>query len=435
MTPAARLSAAIEVFADIEARRRPATDALKDWGLAHRFAGSGDRAAIGAIVHDMLRRRSSAAWAADDASPRGILLGTLKVMRGLDVKAIADLFDGGRFSPAPLTDKERAALASERLAEAPEAVRGDYPEWLAPSFAAAFGHDATAHGTALAERAPLDIRVNTLKTIRLKTLPALVDQGAVAGRYSPDAIRIPPRADGRIKPVQADPIFIKGMIEIQDEGSQIVARLADPKPGEQVLDLCAGGGGKTLAMAALMNNKGQLYAADNDARRLAPIHERIERAGVRNAQVRTPRGRAAPLDDLAGRMDLVLVDAPCTGVGTWRRNPDAKWRMRPGSLEERVKDQVAVLAEASRHVKPGGRLAYITCSLLPEENDRQIERFLAANADFAIVDPLGETGRQAMPGLEVATLRTPYGISLTPLLTGTDGFYMALLVRQQAVTP
>ncbi|MGL4239597.1 MAG: RsmB/NOP family class I SAM-dependent RNA methyltransferase, partial [Beijerinckiaceae bacterium] len=360
MTPAARISAVIEVLDDLDRRPRPLNDALKDWALSHRFAGSGDRAAIGAFAHDALRRRASARWIMDGETGRATALGMLKAARGMDADAIAALCDGSRFAPEPLTDAERAALAGRDLADAPPHVRGDIPEWLMPEFEAAFGADAAAEGEALARRAPLDLRVNTLKTIRLKALPALSEYEAVAGGHSPDAIRVPPRADGRIKPVQADALFLKGMVEIQDEGSQIVTRLADPQPGQQVLDLCAGGGGKSLAMAALMNNKGQIFATDADARRLAPIHERLSRAGARNVQVRTPRAGKMPLDDLEGRMDLVFVDAPCTGAGTWRRNPDAKWRMRPGSLTQRQSEQVEVIDNAVGFVQVEGALVYVT---------------------------------------------------------------------------
>jgi len=429
MTPAARLSAVIEVLSDLEQRPRPVNDALKDWALSRRFAGSGDRAAIGAMVHDALRKRSSARYVMGEDTARATALGMLKVARSMDATEIAVLCDGSRFSPEALSEVEVLALQSRTTDDAPAHIRGDYPEWLEASFTTAFGADAAAEGEALSRRAPLDLRVNTLKTMRLKALPALSEYEAVAGLHSPDAIRIPPRADGRIRPVQADPLFIKGMVEIQDEGSQIVARLADPQPGQQVLDLCAGGGGKSLAMAALMNNKGQIFATDADARRLAPIHDRIDRAGVRNIQVRTPRQGQMPLDDIKGRIDTVFVDAPCTGTGTWRRNPDAKWRMRPTSLELRMKEQIEVIDNASTFVREEGILIYVTCSLLPEENDEQIAAFLSRNPGFEGIDLTASAAFKAMPTLGKAIRKTRSGLLLTPLRTGTDGFYISALRR------
>jgi 16S rRNA (cytosine967-C5)-methyltransferase len=428
MTPAARLSAVIEVLADLDRRPRPLNDALRDWAQAHRFAGSGDRAAIGAWTHDALRKRASARWIMGGEDARATALGMLVSAQGYTVREIERLCDGSRFAPSPLTEDERAKLGDPNVAEAPAHVRGDYPEWLAGSLERAFGDDAGEEGARLAERAPLDLRVNTLKTIRLKALPALAEYEAVAGVHGPDSIRIPPRADGRIKPVQADPLFLKGMVEIQDEGSQIVARLAAPQPAQQVLDLCAGGGGKSLAFAALMNNKGQVFASDVDPRRLAPIHERIARAGARNIQVRTPRGGEPQISDLEGGMDIVFVDAPCTGTGTWRRNPDAKWRMRPGSLENRNREQVEVIDEAVRFVKPGGMLVYVTCSVLPEENDDQMDAMLARHAGYAPLDPLAGGGE--MPDLEAAARRTRHGLLLTPARTGTDGFYFAAFRKE-----
>jgi 16S rRNA (cytosine967-C5)-methyltransferase len=427
MTPAARLSATIEILADLDARPRPVNEALKDWALSHRFAGSGDRAGIGALVHDALRRRASSRWVMQSDTARATALGMLSMARKHSVEEIAALCDGSRFAPEALSDDESARLTAPAIDSAPMHVRGDFPEWLQTEFEAAFGDDAAAEGAALAQRAPLDLRVNTLKTIRAKALPALTEYEARAGQFSPDAIRVPPRADGRIKPVQADPLFLKGMIEIQDEGSQIVARLACAEAGMMVLDLCAGGGGKSLALASAMNNRGQVFATDVDARRLAPIHERLTRAGVRNVQVRTPRGKTMPLDDLVGRMDIVFVDAPCTGVGTWRRNPDAKWRMRPGSLDLRTREQLEVIDNAIQFVKPGGLLCYVTCSLLPAENDAQVDALLARSPVFQ-VEPLHMSSD--MPGLQDAMRATRNGGLLTPLRTGTDGFYIARLRRK-----
>jgi 16S rRNA (cytosine967-C5)-methyltransferase len=199
-----------------------------------------------------------------------------------------------------------------------------------------------------------------------------------------------------------------------------------------VADFCAGAGGKTLALAALMQGKGRLIATDRDKRQLAPIHERLSRAGVHNADVRTPRGEGDTLGDIRASADLVLIDAPCTGTGTWRRNPDAKWRMRPGALEVRLKDQTEVLDRAAALVKPGGRIAYITCSVLPPENGEQVRTFVARHPEFAVVPPsqavtaLGDKAE----GFAAATLRSPEGLLMTPRRTGTDGFFVSVLRRQ-----
>jgi 16S rRNA (cytosine967-C5)-methyltransferase len=420
MTPSARLSATIDVLADIEGRRRPAADALKDWGLSHRFAGSGDRAAIANLVYDALRVRASSAWIMAAETPRAIVLGMLRRMRGLELPEIIVLCSGDRFTPEPVTAVEGAALAANHIDDAPDHVRGDFPEWLMQSLRASFGDALIPEMQAFAARAPLDLRVNSLKAIRPKVLDAIAHLSPEPARYAPQGIRIMPPLDGKPPSLQGEPSFLKGHVEIQDEGSQIVAQMTGAKPGEQVLDLCAGGGGKTLAIAAMMNNKGQIYATDSDARRLAPMHERLERAGIRNVQIRTPRGKHMPLDDLEARMDLVVVDAPCTGTGTWRRNPDAKWRIRPGALQERVKEQAQILENALRFVKPGGRIAYITCSVLPEENGAQIETLSKAHGLLAEAPSLDELG---LP----ETVSSKTGLLLTPLRTGTDGFYMSLL--------
>jgi 16S rRNA (cytosine967-C5)-methyltransferase len=434
MTPAARLSAAIEVFADIETRRRPAADVLKDWGLSHRFAGSGDRAAIAGLVYDALRRKASSAFIMRDDTPRAVLLGMLRRERKLDLAAIANLADGGRFAPSPLTDAERAqldaaSLDGTSLDGAPPWVAGDYPEWLDPNFAKTFGDERVEEGAALASRAPLDLRVNTLNATRDEALAELAELSPSPTRWSPQGLRIVLAADARSPAVHAEPAFIKGQIEIQDEGSQLAAIIADAKPGQQVIDLCAGAGGKTLALAAAMENKGQLFATDDDKRRLAPIHDRLERAGVRNVQVRTPRGASDVLADLAGHADLVLIDAPCTGTGSWRRNPDAKWRVRPGALEQRMKDQSGLLDRAATLVKPGGRIAYVTCSVLAAENGEQVRGFLGRHPEFSVV-PTAETtavlGERAFL-FRRAVLTMDEGILMTPRRTDTDGFFVAVL--------
>jgi len=431
MTPSARLSAAIEVLSDIEARRRPGADALKDWGLSHRFAGSGDRAGIAGLVYDTLRRRASSAWIMGADKPRAVLLGMLARERSLGVDAIAALCDGSRFAPAPLSDDERARLAAASLEGAPPHVAGDYPDWLDSKLAATFGDERVAEGAALASRAPLDLRVNTLKVDRDKAAESLADLKPAPTRWSPAGLRVTLSADAKSPAVHAEPAFLKGYVEIQDEGSQLAALLSGAKPGEQVIDLCAGAGGKTLALAAMMDNHGQLYATDTDKRRLAPIHARLERAGARNVQVRTPRGSEDILADLAGKADLVLIDAPCTGTGAWRRNPDAKWRVRPGALAERLAEQADALERAAPLVRTGGRIAYVTCSVLDEENGAQVRAFAARHPAFAVVPPsdvAGALGERAFL-FRRAVLASNEGLLMTPRRTDTDGFFVSLLTK------
>jgi 16S rRNA (cytosine967-C5)-methyltransferase len=239
-------------------------------------------------------------------------------------------------------------------------------------------------------------------------------------------------AEAKSPASHAEPAFLKGWVEVQDEGSQLAALLTGAKAGERVIDLCAGAGGKTLALAAMMENRGQIFATDLDKRRLAPIHERLERAAVRNVQVRTPRAQENLLADLEGQADLVLIDAPCTGIGTWRRNPDAKWRIRPGALEIRQAEQVEVLDRAATLAKVGGRIAYVTCSLLTEENGDQIRAFIERHPQFTVSPPaelanaLGERGYM----FNRAVMSSEEGLLMTPRRTDTDGFFVSVLGRR-----
>ncbi|MBX9712001.1 MAG: RsmB/NOP family class I SAM-dependent RNA methyltransferase [Xanthobacteraceae bacterium] len=431
MTPAARLSAAIEVLDAIDSKRIPAPNALKDWGTAHRFAGSGDRAGLAGLVFDVLRRRASSAYLLDADTSRARVLGMLKLERGLDADAIATLCDGSRFAPEPLTGDEREALTSRTLDVAPAYIAGDYPEWLDAHLAAVFGDERVAETAAMASRAPLDLRVNTLKAKREKVLASIAHLGAKITPWSPIGLRIDLGADARNPGIHAEEDFIKGGIEVQDEGSQLAALLTGAKPGEQVIDMCAGAGGKTLALAAMMQGKGRLIATDHDKRQLAPIHERLSRAGVHNADVRTPKGPDDTLNDIHASADLVVIDAPCTGTGTWRRNPDAKWRMRPGALEVRIKDQIAVLERAAPLVKAGGRVAYITCSVLPQENNEQVSRFMIRNPEFTVVPPSEVVSVlwDKADDFTAATLQSAEGLLMTPRRTGTDGFFVSVLKR------
>ena len=429
MTPAARLTAAIEVIATTESARIPAAQALKEWGLSHRFAGSGDRAAIAGLVYDTLRRNASSAYLLGADTPRARALGMLKLARGLTTQAIGALCSGERYAPEPLTPAEEAALQTGTLDGAPPHVIGDYPAWLDEALSEAFGAERVDEAAALSQRAPLDLRVNTLRARRDKVQASLRHLRAQPTPWSPLGLRIALDADARSPGVQAEPDFIKGAVEVQDEGSQLASLFSAAQPGECVVDLCAGAGGKTLALAAMMGGRGRLVATDRDKRQLAPIHERLSRAGVHNCEVRAPKGEAEPLADIKASADLVLIDAPCSGTGTWRRNPDAKWRMRPGALEVRLKDQVEVLDRAAAMVKPGGRIAYITCSVLPAENNEQVRAFIARHPEFSVVPPEETAGVlwDKAEDFAQAALRSEEGWLMTPQRTGTDGFFVAVL--------
>jgi 16S rRNA (cytosine967-C5)-methyltransferase len=424
-----RLAAAIEVLEDIERRHRPAADALKDWGLSHRFAGAGDRAAIGNIVYDGLRRKRSAGWLVGDDTPRAIGFGALLLEWRETAQSLNQTLDGDKFAPPPLTADELSAIAARNLNDAPDAVGADCPEWCAPLLERAFNGEWVGEGAALAARPPLDLRANTLKSSRAKVLEELAETGAAPTALAPNGVRIAPiDGSGRHPNVQAEPAFQKGWFEVQDEGSQIAAELAGAKPGMQVLDYCAGAGGKTLALSAAMENRGQIFAHDSEKGRLAPIFDRIRRSENRNVQVVTKPGELAGLQD---HMDIVLIDAPCTGSGTWRRRPDAKWRLTQRQLDVRKGEQAAILDTAKTYVKPGGLLVYITCSVFDEENRDQVEAFLAREAAFAPVDHT-ELWERGFPGkADAARIDKAMGISLTPARSGTDGFFFAALRRRQ----
>jgi len=424
-----RLSAAIAVLTDVETRKRPVSEALKAWGLNNRFAGAGDRAAIGNLVYDALRRRASHAALMGSDSPRALVLAVAVRDWHEDPAALSESFAGDSHAPEPLAEEEIARAVGQLPDDTAPHIIADFPEWLAPSIERAFGDNWIAEGQDMSGRPSLDLRVNTLKSTRERVLKSLDRFTPAETAFSPVGVTMPagPR-DARTPNVTTDEGYLKGWFEVQDQGSQIVAALASAQPGEQVLDLCAGAGGKTLALAAAMGNKGQIFAYDSDRNRLAPIYDRLKRNGARNVQVRAPLPDA--LDDLVGKMDRVVIDAPCTGTGTWRRRPDTKWKLTPELLAQRVSEQAAILEEGARYLKPGGTLVYITCSILPEENDDQIVAFLAAHPDFASVPPeqLWQSAfGQPMPA-DIETANA--GIALTPRLTQTDGFYFNALHRK-----
>jgi 16S rRNA (cytosine967-C5)-methyltransferase len=427
MRMAGRVAAAIEILTDVFTQHRPASEALKDWGKSHRFAGSTDRHAIGTLVYDVLRRRETAASRMGDGRPRALVLGTLRDVWNMGFAEIETLCTE-QFGPGVLSKKEQAALERELRDDLPVHIRGDFPEWLLPSMEAVFGESAAEEGAALAQRAPIDMRVNTLKASREQLLEAFAKHGAKAGPLSPLSVRIEqPGGDTRNINVEVEPAHGMGWFEVQDSASQIAAALSGVAPGETVIDLCAGAGGKTLALAALMKNKGRLVAYDQDKHRLRPIFDRMNRSGASCIEVVA----ADEGDKLAtmGGFDCVLIDAPCSGSGAWRRKPDAKWRLQLKQLEQRQKDQRDVLEQGAALVKAGGRLVYITCSVLAEENTTQVKSFLAKHKGFKII-PYAEQWKHTIGGVAPKSADgSANTLLLTPAQHGTDGFFVAVMQK------
>jgi 16S rRNA (cytosine967-C5)-methyltransferase len=448
MRDAGRIAAAIEVLTAIETRHLTVRRALKAWGDDARYAGAKDRAFVSGLVLDVLRKQRSLAWRMKADTVRAKVLAALCFVWHWPSERIAEAASDSAHGPGALSEDETEALEGFSSpvphggggppsggGEAPSApIAGDYPDWLDVPLARIFGEARVAETSALATRAPVDLRINTLRTDEARALKALAPLGVRPAGVMRHALRIAaPAAEDRTPSVEAVPEFAKGWFEVQDLGSQIAAAAAGEIKGRQVMDFCAGGGGKTLALAAAMGNSGQLYAYDSDARRLTETVTRSQRAGVRNLQVRSPLQPDA-LTGLEMKMDVVFVDAPCTGSGTWRRHPDAKWRLTPAQLEQRQADQDAVLNAAQAFVKPGGRLVYVTCSLLMEENEDRVAAFLVGHADFAQTSTLAQIAASgladgaALDALE-AREATDGAIRLSPFTFGTDGFFVAVLQR------
>ena len=421
-----RLQAAREVLTDILERRTPAGMALRDWGKAHRFAGSKDRNAIGNIVHDALRRKSSIAFRMDSEMPRALALGAAVFGGLVSVDSLAEQAKDDQYFDALTKDEIKKLNGSIDLADAPEWVQADVPEWMWPAFENNFTEEAVTEGRALSQRPPLDIRVNTIKAVRDEVAAAM---SLSSTELSPVGLRAPAyKGDGRHPNIQSEPQFMQGQIEIQDEGSQLVSLLVAAQAGDKVLDYCAGGGGKSLAIAADMNGEGEVHAYDIDKRRLAPTYERAMRAGANNITVHQPPNENS-MTDLIGQMDRVLIDAPCTGVGTWRRKPDAKWRLNEDALLRRMKEQATVLDGAAKYVKAGGLMFYVTCSMLAEENEQQVYSFLERNEGFTLLSA-GEVWEDRF-GVDKPKPWSEDGltVTLTPASTNTDGFFFAVMEK------
>jgi 16S rRNA (cytosine967-C5)-methyltransferase len=446
MTPGARIEAAIDLLGKIEAAHEPAERIVGAYMRGHRYIGAKDRRAIGDRVYDVLRHRARLDWWLERSGlgpgdgldhPRRTVLAALALSDGLGPAEIAGLCGDGRYHPAPLSADERSALAAltgEALDHPaqPPPVRAEVPAWLVPDLAATFGDAMAAEMAALTGAAPVDLRVNRLQGDRGAAQAALAGEGigAVPTPLSPLGLRVLGRPN-----LGVTRAFRDGLVELQDEGSQLVALFTGARPGLAVADICAGAGGKTLALAAEMGGNGRLVALDVDAARLHRAGPRLRRAGADAFVERRSLQDEAWLTAHAGSFDRVLVDAPCSGSGAWRRQPDARWRLTPSDLASYLKLQSEAIDIGANLVKPGGRLVYATCSLLAAENAQQVETFLARRPAFALlpaaavwtetIAPCGATAGPPVVG--------PY-LFLTPLRHGCDGFFAAVLERR-AGTP
>jgi 16S rRNA (cytosine967-C5)-methyltransferase len=440
VTPGARIAAAIDILEALAAGTRPADDVAAAYFRRRRYIGSTDRAQVSRHVYSVLRHRAALDWWVERAgrnniaaSPRARMIAALAVAESEPADEIVGSFDGGRFRPAALSPVENRlvhSLAGRSLRHPamPRAVANDLPDWLLPYLEAMYGDRLEDEMAGLNASAPVDLRVNLIKTDRDGARRALAaDQvRAEPTPWSPVGLRLRERV-----PLSGLAAFKDGLVEVQDEGSQLAALLLGARPGMRVVDFCAGAGGKTLALAAAMKNRGKLVACDTAEWRLERSGQRLRRAGASNVERRALAGeRDLWVKHHAKGFDRVLVDAPCLGIGSWRRNPDAKWRATPNDLAELQIRQHDILASAARLVKPGGRLAYVTCSLLREENEAQAERFLAETADFSPV-PAAQAWAEA---IGTACPAAGDHLRLTPAQHGTDGFFVALFERQKLQT-
>lgn len=443
MTPAARIQAAIEIMEHVQSiwqadKRAPVDGLLADYFRARRFIGSKDRGAISELVYFVLRFGGSLQWHIESCdrsvTPRRVVMVALLFHEpALTVEEIAERFDGTKYAPAAITAQERSMLercGARAFADAdmPEDARLNYPAWAEGRLKDAFGDDLPAAMEALNRQAPIDLRANTLKCKDAGDLILALDTDGYFGvptPHSPLGVRLKKRL-----PAFNTQAFKDGKFEMQDEGSQIAALLVRAKPGQKVIDFCAGAGGKTLAIAATMQNKGRLLAWDTSAGRLAQMGKRLARAGVSNVQTYVLRDEADPyLKRHLNSADWVLVDAPCSGSGTWRRNPDLKWRFTLDDLQEIKAIQQRILQQAARLVKPGGRLVYVTCSVFPDENFWQVKQFLGGNPTFRVEAPdkLWNKHLLARDGVGASLV-------LSPHKDGTDGFFAAVLLKDAAAS-
>lgn len=435
MLEAARLNASIELLTQCEAawnaeRPMPSDIIINRYFKERRFIGSKDRGAIAAFCYLVIRHYAALNWHAQEHNMEGMRALCIAAFLLIHQKPLPELhltFNGERFSPEKLSRQEAdfaKAIAGRTLLhrDMPDPVRYNYPAWLNGMLQSSLGEQWREAIIALNQEAPVDLRTNTLHTTRDALLEALRKEGfkVEPTSLSPIGIRMQTRA-----PIFTSEYFKRGWFEMQDEGSQLVTQMLDVQPGQKIIDFCAGAGGKTLALAAAMRNKGRILAWDTSEKRLGQMAERLRRAKVDNVQTHVLASESDPfLKRHKGSADAVIVDAPCSGSGTWRRNPDMKWRFRPQDIEELTATQKRILESAAKLVKTGGYLLYITCSFLEAENESQLETFLSQNKNFGVVTAHNLCSKITPR----ATIRDGI-VRLTPLQDGTDGFFASLLQR------
>jgi len=435
MIDAARIEAVIEVITQCEESWQKTAPTPADILIHHyfrdrRFIGSKDRAYIAELAYFIIRQRASLLWWSErygQGGPRALCFAALMFQKKMSLSELQTHCSGERFCPEKLTPPEEQfarKLAGLSLAhpDMPAHVRCNVQEWMIPLLQTSLGEQWEEALSALGQEASVDLRTNTLLTTRESLLEALKGEGVAAEPtpLSPIGIRLTART-----PIFATKAFKDGWFEMQDEGSQLVSLLLDVQPGQRVIDFCAGAGGKTLALAARMKNKGRILAWDTSERRLNQMPERLKRAHVDNVQRTHITSEVDPfIKRHKDTADAVLVDAPCSGTGTWRRNPDLKWRFSEKDLQEVVELQQNILRSASRLVKVKGHLLYVTCSLLQNENESQIEAFLSEAKKFRVVSEKKVWNNSPQP-----TIKQDGMYRFTPHEDGTDGFFAAMLQR------
>ena len=428
MTTGARIAAIIEVLEKIEQPHTPARQQLSNYFRNRRYIGSQDRRVISDKVFNILRHHARLLWWTNDGIVRHRIIASLILLDEMTPQNVSDLFNGNGYAPSVLTDLERGlanSLAGQNInhPSMSDALLSEVPDWLFSELKSNWSKNFTEHAQALNEKAPIDLRVNTLKTSCTRVLKILKNDGIEAQPtpLSPIGLRIIDRVN-----LQNSTAFLSGFIEVQDEGSQLISFLVDAKVGQKAVDFCAGSGGKTLALAASMKDGGPLIACDINSHRFNKMPKRLKRAGVSNVSRKLLNGLSDPwIEKLSSSANRVLLDAPCSGSGLWRRSPSTKWRLTPNELNSMVHKQSQILETGAKLVKPGGRLVYATCSIIRRENEEQIERFFDNHKNFEVF-PIPQIWNMVLDAN--CPVVGPF-INLTPAKHSTDGFFCAVMKR------